>query len=169
MSRESTSRVVSKETPPRHPRIEGGQRGGSDQAELDFDGARSIADRIRDTYAVLRTAVDVFGGRDALANFAKQDSSETGKRLNRGEDKAGNLLRSFYDYVGIISSDWKARESFLFGLCDLWGFKHPELRRDPTVEEKYRRLLSTLTGTAGEAILKDAAEAGGFHVGAFRR
>lgn len=169
MSRDSTSRVVSKASPPSHPPAAGRSKGAAVQPEFDFDSKRPIVEHIRDVYRVLKSAVDVFGGEVALAAYVERDLSDVQKRVAREQDTKGNLKQAFLDYVGVLGTDHKARESFLFGLCELWGYKQPEAYREPSTEEKYRTLLSRLSGSAGEAILKDAADAGGFDVGAFRR
>lgn len=169
MGRDSMSRTVSKTSPPSHPPVAGRLKGETVQPEFDFDSKRPIIEHIKGVYAAFKKAIDAFGGEVALAAYVERDLSDVQKRVAREQDTKGNLKQAFLDYVGVLGLDHAAREIFLFALCDLWGYKHPEAYREPSVEEKYRTLLSRLSGAAGEAILKDAADAGGFNVGAFRR
>lgn len=170
MPSRAMAKVYPEVHPPRTPLVGSGGREGSEQLELKVPNAPlKLAEYIRDVYAVLQVAVEKFGGVVALAAAVGKSHGEVGKRLRREEDHYGDLQRAFFDYVAVIATDMKARESFLFGLCDLWGFKHPEVRTAATLAEKYDALLSTLEGEAGAAVKERAARNGGFHVRDFSK
>jgi hypothetical protein len=146
-----------------------GDRSVSEQLEIQLSGRISIAESIRSVYRPLVVGVTAYGGVVELANAINKSHGEVSLRLRREQDDKGTLQRAFHDYVGVLGTHSQAREAYLFGLCDEWGYKHPEPRTAPTERELLASLLGALDGESGQAIKERAAKLGGFDARSFRR
>jgi hypothetical protein len=154
--------------PPRDPHAGIGVCGGGEQQELNLpEVPRKINEHIKGVYQALQLAVEKFGGVVAFAVAIGKGHGETGRRIRRAEDDHGDTQRAFIDYVAVIGTDPKAREVFLYALCDFWGYKQPDFKNAPSPEEQLRSLLSSLDGETGDAIKERAARLGGFHPRSF--
>jgi hypothetical protein len=154
--------------PQRSPNTASGPRRDAEQLTLKVpDGPLKIAEHIKGVYGALQASVEKFGGVVALAAAIGKVHGEVSLRLRRDQDSKGDLQRAFLDYVAVIGTDAEAREVFLHGLCDLWGYKHPDFKNAPTEREQLRSLLAQLDGASGEAIKEAAARAAGFHPRSF--
>ena len=162
------AKLYPEKDPPLDPHAENRPGGGLTQLELKVPEApRKTLEHIYGVYAAMQRAVDKFGGIVAFAASMGKGHGEVGRRVRREEDQHGDMQRGFVDYIGVLGTDPQAREVFLFGLCDLWGYKHPDFRNAPTAQEKLDSLLATLDGEAGEAVKERAARMGGFHPRSF--
>lgn len=169
-----TNRAMAKLYPERAPQpipnVESGPRGDSGQLELKVpDAPLNLAGHIKGVYGALEKAVTKFGGVVALAAAIGKGHGEVSLRVRREQDSKGDIQRAFLDYVAVIGSDAVAREVFLFALCDLWGYRHPDFKVSPTLAQKYEALLARLDGETGEAIKEAAARSAGFHPRSFDR
>lgn len=170
MSRESTSRVVSKTRPQATPKqssqsVTGSAGGTSEQLAIDFVQANTIAHHIEDLYRVFQGLVEEFGGVVALAASMEKPVPGVGLRVRHAPDSKGEIQKATLDMLGHVVADPNCRLRLLSALSAMWGFKVPIPRHEPTLEQKYRLLLA---GTS-KSDLERAADAGGFDVEAFRR
>lgn len=162
--------VSPKQGPQSHPQLVTGSVTGDAQTSFNLDVTKSISGHIDDVYKAMQIAVEAYGGTVALAASMEKSLPGISLRVRHERDSKGDVQEATLSMVGHIASDHEARLVFLHALCDAWGRKHTEANNEPTTEEKYRALVSRLAGSpAGEAILSDAARAGGFNAGAFRR
>lgn len=135
----STPRTMPDEGTPQGLHKAGG--GGGAQLELLLSDSRLTVDakaplaRIEDLYGLIREAVQAHGGVLAFSAAMGEGEPDTGKRLRRGLDGNGRLMRSFLDFLGFL--DLGARHRFLVGLARLWGYKDPIPRTGLTAEEKH--------------------------------
>lgn len=129
----------------------------------------SVGDLIDDLHNALQKAVVDYGGVTALAEAMGKSTSDVSLRVRRAEDSKKQVQKASLDLLAHVAADPKARHTFVACLLAAWGYKAPELAREPSSEEKLNALLLTLKGDAGEAILERAAELSGFDVKSFRR
>lgn len=169
MSRDSMSRVVSKDRPLTPPQHRSGADKGNGQLELQVAVAPTTNDGIRGVYRALQAGVEKFGGVTELACAIGKSKGEISLRVRREEDTKGDTQRAFIDYLGVFG--WEARDVFIAELCREWGYKKPEPLAAPSVEEQLRALKAELaaSGDLGDDVLRRAANKAGFGVGAFRR
>jgi hypothetical protein len=152
----NTPRSMPREGTPQGLHKEGSASGA--QLELLLSDSRLTVDaksplaRIEDLYELLRAAVQAHGGVLAFSSAMGEGEPDTGKRLRRGFDGNGRLLRAFLDFLGFL--DLGARHRFLVGLCVLWGYKEPIPRSGLTAEEKYQVVAGALSEDALRAMEK---------------
>ena len=163
----STRTGVPARAPISHPEVESGALLGDydPEANTDENRVRIIRERL---YDLTRTAVDVWGGPSALASYWRCALSNISTRLNRKEVN-GSLQYAFLDFLAIACSHPAAAEAVVIGLCDLFGYEHPQKKRTKTDAEKFRSLVKSLRtcGPLGDAAIRQAAHALGADVAEF--
>jgi hypothetical protein len=164
------AKVYPEDHPQPSPNAESGGRRDAEQLLLKVpDAPLNLHGHIKGIYGALGKAVEKFGGIVALGAALGKAHGEVSLRVRREQDSKGDTQRAFLDYIAVIGTDAVAREVFLFALCDLWGYRHPDFKIAPTLAEKYAALLARLDGKTGEAIKEDAARDAGFHPRSFDR
>jgi hypothetical protein len=138
------------------------------QLAMDF---RKPLDYIHDFHGALQASVAAAGGVVKVADRMGKSHSEISLKIRREQDGHGTIQKATFDLAGEVASmGHPARLAFITELNRRWGLKPPVPIHEPSTEEKLRLIVGRLIGTpAGEAILKDAAEANGFDSNIFRR